>query len=122
MTLRNTADVDIIATDQSTNKSANIQVKSTSHKRDRQGFLRWMLDEKAEKLRAGRLFYVFLSLEYPAEFYVVPSRKVADYVTKDHREWMRSKGRHGQKHKRSNVRIWWSDERYRNKWNLLRLN
>ncbi len=120
-TSRNVGEVDILTANPRTGKSVSIQVKSTLRAEDKTGRLYWILNERAEGLKDRNLFYVFLSLQQPSNFYVVPSQSVANFVAKYHRKWLRRKGRHGQRHKNTNMRMWWADKRYINKWELLGL-
>jgi len=83
------------------------------------------LSEKAEAFYADNLFYVFVNLknwdERPA-FYVVPSKVVAVYVERTHREWLESPGKKGQAHKDNPVRQFRDEEeQYRDRWDLLGL-
>lgn len=120
-TSRNVGEVDILVANPRTGKSASIQVKSTLRAENKTGELYWILNAKAEGLKDRNLFYVFLSLQQPSKFHIVPSRSVAKTVARTHREWLRRKGRHGQQHKNTSMRVWWADKRYFNKWELLGL-
>jgi hypothetical protein len=90
LTTRNTRAIDILATKEG--KQREIQVKTRFKSRSR----RWLLSSRAEKLVSPNLFYVFVNLleenERP-EYYVVPSKVVADYVTKTHKIFLQKGGR-----------------------------
>lgn len=85
----------------------------------------WVLNDKAETIYADNLFYVFVNLKGPMEwpdFYVVPSKTVADFVKMDHRRWLERPGRKGQPHKDNRVRKFRDPERkFLGRWDLLGL-
>ena len=119
ITLRNSRGVDILVTNEKAYKTAAIQVKTRYSKGNA-----WVLNEKAEKYHATNLFYAFVSLNYgePADFYIVPSKVVADFIKKHHREWLKTPGRKGQKHNQTTMRQFRDDkQRYRNAYHLLKL-
>jgi hypothetical protein len=121
ITLRNTKGIDILATNAEATKTANIQVKT------RQGKGRsWVLSEKAETYFAPRLFYIFVNLrgltDRP-EYFIVPSKKVADFVKKDHSDWLVTPGKNGQKHNDTTMRQFHDPkEKYLERWDLLKLD
>ena len=119
ITLRNTESVDILASNDNGTRSVSIQVKTRSGKA--RG---WPLNEKAEKIKAPNLFYVFVTLrgekERP-EYFVVPSEVVAATITREHTDWLATPGRHGQRHKDNPIRQFRDYEPYREKWNILGL-
>ena len=69
-------------------------------------------DEKIEY--NDSLFYVFVNLnikenkgqiEYGSvDYYVVPMKKVKDFIYKKHRDWLNAPGKHGQAHNDSTMR------------------
>jgi hypothetical protein len=82
-TIRNTRGIDIIASKE--NKTINIQVKTNSY-----GKTKYPLSEENENLVSDRLYYVFVTLKERTErpdFYIVPSKFVADYIKKTHEHW-----------------------------------
>ena len=118
ITLRNSKGVDILASNHEATKQVGIQVKTNHH-----GKPEWILNEKAETYYARNLFYVFVSLKgdrVRPDYYVVPSKVVADYVRSNHKEWLAAPGRKGQRHKDNPIRKF-SDHRgkYLDKWQLL---
>lgn len=120
ITLRNTRGIDILVSNASATRQIGIQVKTRQGSRPE-----WVLSEKAEAFYADNLFYVFVNLknwdERPA-FYVVPSKVVAVYVERTHREWLESPGKKGQAHKDNPVRQFRDEEeQYRDRWDLLGL-
>ncbi len=118
ITLRNNDSVDIHASKLSNNKIFSIQVKTNqSGNRD------WILSKKAEKKFSENFFYIFVSLKGETErpeFFIVPSIKVAEYVTSNHANWLAVPGKKGQVHNDSLVRKF-SDRKceYLEKWGLL---
>jgi hypothetical protein len=82
-TIKNTRGIDIIASKE--DKAVNIQVKTNSY-----GKTKYPLGIESENLKADQLFYAFVTLkskEERPEFYIVPSKFVADYVKKTHKHW-----------------------------------
>ena len=80
ITLRNTRGIDILVSNADATHQVAIQVKTKQGSRPQ-----WVLNKKAENFYADNLFYVFVNLKNPKErpdFYIVPSRRVADFVKK----------------------------------------
>lgn len=121
ITLRNTKGIDILATNADATESVSIQVKTSQGVKNK-----WLLNEKAETYYAPDLYYVFVKLreemERP-EYFIVPSKVVADTVRKGHAKWLSTPGQNGQKHRDSSMRQF-ADEKpkYLEKWNLLGLD
>jgi hypothetical protein len=49
----------------------------------------------------NQLFYAFVrlnELKAHPDFWIVPSKVVSDYIPKNHRKWLNTPGKHGQKH------------------------
>lgn len=121
ITLRNTRGVDILASNSSASHQVGIQVKTN------QGNVRnWILNQKAEDYFADNLFYVFVNLKLPHErpdFFIVPSKDVADCVRETHANWLKTPGRRGQLHNDSTVRKFQDHiGKYLEAWNLLGLD
>ena len=120
ITLRNTKGIDIMVANEDATKTVGVQVKTN------QGSLDWwLLSDKAEDYFAENLFYVFVNLNKGKEpdFFIVPSKIVAPFVKKSHREWLTTPGKKGQKHKDNSMR-WFQDKdkQYLNRWGLLGLD
>lgn len=119
-TLRNTKGVDIVCSNEDASRSVAIQVK-TNRRSNRD----WMLNQKCEDYFADNLFYVFVTLNNnlrPPDFFIVPSKAVAEYTRDNHAEWLNTPGRKGQARNDSTVRKFSDpEERYRNRWELLGL-
>ena len=120
ITLRNTRGIDILASNREASKSVGIQVKAT-----RYNVRHWMLNEKAEKYFAKHLFYIFVNLKsnnQRPDFYIVPSKVVAEYVRKSHRGWLKKPNRRGGKHKDSSMRKFRDEKgKYLESWKILNL-
>jgi hypothetical protein len=120
ITLRNTKGVDILASNQDTSKSVGIQVKTNHGKRKA-----WILNQKAENYFEENLFYIFVNLKGTNErpdFYIVPSKVVAEYIEKSHREWLNTLGKKGKLHKDNPMRMFKDEEdQYLEKWGSLGL-
>ena len=120
ITLRNTKGIDILASNSDAKKSIGIQVKTNYN--DRKA---WLLNRKAEGYFADNLFYVFVNLKgigglnFRPDYYIVPSRVVAEYVKTSHEKWLRDPGKRGQAHKDNPMRMFWEEkDQYKEKWDL----
>ncbi len=120
ITLRNTRGIDILATNAEATRSVGIQVKTNRGKKKD-----WMLSQKAEDNRSKTLFYVFVNLNgsnQRPDYHVVPSKVVADCVTRDHQVFKASLDREGKLHGESSIRKFKDPEnKYRDRWDLLGL-
>jgi len=118
ITLRNTAGVDILCRDGRSNKGIGIQVKTASGKAKK-----WLLNKKCEKHSAKDLFYIFVSLKGSDEapdFYIVPSRSVANYCAKSHKEWLSTPGKNKHVRRDTDLRQFRDPkQKYKGKWDLL---
>ena len=121
ITLRNTREIDILVSNRDATKSVGIQVKSTRYSKSRD----WMLNEKSENYYADNLFYVFVNLKEGNErpdFFIVPSKIVAKYITKSHKGWLKKPNRAGGKHKNTSMRKFSDKEdKYLERWDILGL-
>lgn len=120
ITLRNTRGIDILATNEDASRSVGIQVKA-----NRGSKKAWILNEKAEDYYSDTLFYVFINLNGPSQhpgYHIVPSKVVASYVKKSHKEWLATPNRAGKSHKDNPMRQF-KDEKneYLDRWDLLGL-
>jgi len=120
ITLRKTGGIDILVSNTTATQQIAIQVKTSQGSRPE-----WVLSKKAETFYADNLFYVFVNLKGPGErpdFYIVPSKVVADFVRRTHREWLETPGKKGQAHKDNPVRKFRDPERqFLERWDLLGL-
>lgn len=115
--MSNVKDFDILAINRTNYEQFAIQVKTTGYKQKK-----WTLSEKNEKLIGKHIVYVFVSLnelETP-EYHVVPSKIVADTISKEHQLWLETPGKKGQPHKDTNIRNFFDkDDIYLDRWDLL---
>jgi len=97
LTLGNTKGVDILLSNPKTGKMRRLEVKTHSHNKPfmnkRLGKIlgKWRMDKKHESMNDDNLFFCFVSIEDQTdsfEFYVVPSKVVAEYVTWTHQHWL----------------------------------
>jgi len=120
VTLKNTKGIDILVTNESATKTIGIQVKTNQN--DRRA---WVLNSKAEKIYADDLFYVFVNLVgigHLPEYYIVPSKVVADSVKMGHKAWLETPGKIGQAHNDNPLRKFEDNEQeYLDKWETLRI-
>lgn len=120
ITLRNTKGVDILCSNSDATKTVSIQVKTGSEVKST-----WILSEKSETYYAPKLFYVFVTLSknlHP-EYSIVPSKIVADFITKNHKNYLGSLSKKGKEHKDSSMRKFIDlEKKYLNRWDLLGLN
>ena len=120
ITLRNTRGVDILATNSKASKHVSIQVKTNTS-----GKQVWILSDKSEADTSESHFYVFVNLTKSGtmpEYFIVPCKVVAEYIYKNHRDWLAGEGRGGHKRKDNPVRQFRNpDDIYRDNWELLGL-
>ena len=116
--MSNTKDFDILAIRRDNNHQYAIQVKTTS-----KGIKHWQLSAKNEQLIGDNIIYVFVVLNGLAtpEYHIVPSAIVANYIYSNHRNWLATPGRNGQKHKDTPMRTFEDkSNEYLDKWELLK--
>ena len=136
-TTRNLKSVDIVAFNEAMNQFAFIQVKATDKPRGGWPVYTIQKDEGWEQevrqaLGKGKsFFYVFVALPTPSQtaaaYYIVPSAKLADMIIRDAKKWQAA--RPGRLLARS-LCAWGFDasvlakdaKKYRDRWNLLRLD
>ena len=119
ITLRNSKGVDILVTKENASKKVAIQVKTNYGTS-----ARWVLGQKAEDYYAKDLFYVFVNLNHgeAPDYYIVPSKTVADTIKGYYKEWLKTPGRKGQKHNENPMRTFRDKEKkFLGRWDLLGL-
>lgn len=120
MTLKNTKGIDILASNGDASRLVGIQVKAT-----RYNTTKWMLNEKAENYYAENLFYIFVNLKeinQRPDFFIVPSKIVASYIKRDHKNWLKTSSKLGRKHKNSSIRKFGDlNKFYLERWDILNL-
>jgi hypothetical protein len=118
ITLKNTKGIDILVCSEDTKKTLGIQVKTNQVNKSE-----WVLSEKNEKLIDLNICYVFVNLRGDGdlpEFYIIPSKIVASYITNDHQNWLSKKGSKGQDRKDNNLRKFRdTKKKYLGRWDLL---
>lgn len=116
--------MDILASNSDASKSVGIQVKTTVY--PRQKYPSWMLNEKAENYFSDTLFYVFVLLRYGKErpdFYIVPSKKVAEHTKTTHQAWIDKGKAKGVEYNPTTMRKFCDpDKEFLERWDLLGLD
>ena len=117
MTVRNTRGVDILVSNGALTRTVSIQVKTNQKFRKK-----WLFSEGAESLKHRNFFYVLVNLQTESglpDFHIVPSKVVAETISKEHREWLAAKGRGGRTRNATSVRVFRDlEDRYKSKWKL----
>jgi len=111
-----------LVSNEEASKTVAIQVKTNSSERKA-----WVLNEKAEEYKGPALYYVFVNLKNKVDvrpdFHIVPSEVVANYIKKEHDEWLLTPGKRGQPHKETPMRMFGDkDDAYLEKWEKLGLD
>lgn len=119
ITLRNSESIDIHASSGDGKNLVAIQVKT-----NQSGKRSWALGVKSETLQADNLFYVFVSLKAEnerAEYFIVPSKVVAERIRTEYTKWLNTPGKKGQAHNDNSIRNF-SDLKgeFKERWDLLR--
>ena len=121
ITLRNTKGIDIIATNEEGTKTVNIQVKTK-----RPGLKEWMMSEKNESTKDKNIYYVFVSLNEGMtrpDYHISSSSDVARFIKRNHKRWLETPGKSGQKHNENKMRKWFDEKnKYKERWDLLGLD
>ncbi len=84
-----------------------------------------MLNQKVESSEATNLFFVFIRLNHldAPEYYIVPREEVSRFSADNHKLWLDTLGRKGQKHNDNPLRQFKDPEnKYRDRWDLLGLD
>lgn len=100
LTMGHCKGIDILVSDPKYKALYRVEVKTTAKAPSRESLFgksknyAWAMGEKHETIRDDRLFYCFVHLgdddELP-RFFIVPSKKVASYVRREHRHWRNSR-------------------------------
>ena len=116
--MSNTKDFDILVINRKNNNQYAIQVKTTAFKKKE-----WTLGKKNENLFDDNIIYIFVSLnelDHP-EYHIVPSKIVAESISKSHQEWLNTLGKNGQPHNDNPIRVFSDkDDEYLNNWDCLK--
>jgi hypothetical protein len=117
MTLGHTKSFDIFVSHPKTGIMFKLEVKTkyrSSSKKSTKSKLfgevvgNWIMDKKHETNKDPALFYCFAIFCEPTntfQFYIVPSKVVAKYVTEEHQLFLREKRREGKESKDTDIRI-----------------
>ena len=123
ISLRNTKGIDILVSNSDASKSVGVQVKTTVYPRKK--YPSWILSSKAEDYYSDTLFYVFVLLKegnQRPDFYIVPSKDVANHTKTTHKAWLSKLNRFGKSFNDTDIRTFYDKEsKYLEKWDLLGL-
>jgi hypothetical protein len=123
ITLKNTPNIDVIATTLDGSRSLNIQVKTRSIG-NRQG---WILNKGIESLAPGDNFYAafvdLIGIDEKPDYYIIPKNLFAKWIAKRHPEWLLTPGRSGRPHVDNPIRAFDKPQfdafdGYHNNWNI----
>ena len=123
ITLKNTPNIDILATTIDGSRTVNIQVKTRSI-RNRQG---WILSKGIETLAPGPNFFIaFVDLKSRDErpdYFLIPKNIFAKWTAKRHQDWLAKPGRGGRVHVDNPIRTFdraqfGEFKQYRNNWSF----
>lgn len=121
MTLKNTPNIDVIATTPDGLRTLNIQVKTRSIG-NRQG---WILNKGIETLVPGNNFFIaFVDLkgrDEKPDYFLIPKKLFAKWIAKRHQDWLVTPGRSGRAHVDNPIRAFDKPqfsvfEKYHNNW------
>lgn len=115
--MSNTKDFDILAINRETKQQIAIQVKTTQYKHKK-----WMLNKKAEILKAPNIIYVLVALNKLCnpEYHIVQSEYLAKKIYESHQDWLATPGIKGQPHNDNPTRSFSDkDDLFLNKWENL---
>jgi hypothetical protein len=125
MTLGRTKGVDILVSNPQTGRMLKLEVKTNFRSsRSAGGNARlfgkfmsaWMMNKKHEEMRDPDLFYCFVNISEDTKkfrFFIVPSRIVADYVSKQHKLWLDEDATRSRENTIRTFRIGYANEKYR---------
>lgn len=121
MTLKNTPNIDVIATTPDGSRNLNIQVKTRSIG-NRQG---WILNKGIETLVPNDNFYIvfvdLVGIEEKPDYFLIPKNVFAKWIAGRHQEWLSKPGRQGRAHVDNPIRAFDKPqfikfEKYHNNW------
>jgi hypothetical protein len=129
VTLGNTPNVDVLCSNREGSRFVHIQVKTFVP-----GNRTCSVGMKAERDFGSSFFWILAGIPLPAssrafEYYVIPSRDMAQNVFQSHAVWLKAPGAKGQAHRDSKVRTvhlppgkgfgGWDISPYLNRWELI---
>lgn len=119
ITLKNTKGIDVLVSNDNSNKLLGVQVKTNNSNRKA-----WVLNNKAEELSEDNFVYIFTNLKELGQlpdYYIVPSKIVSEYIKKEHHDWLKTPGKSDQAHKETDMRMFRDDKgEFKNKWEILK--
>lgn len=119
ITLKNTKGIDVLVSNDNSNKLLGVQVKTNNSNRKA-----WVLNKKAEEISEDNFVYIFTNLKELGQlpdYYIVPSKIVAEYIKKEHHDWLKTPGKSGQAHRDNDMRMFRDEkEEFKNKWEILK--
>lgn len=119
ITLKNTRGVDLLVSNRLGQKAVGVQVKTNQG-----GGKEWLLTQRDETIANPNLFYAFVNLNRQGkpEYHVVPSPVVAQFISRDHLEWLAGVKKNGGARKDTPMRTFRDREgKYKDAWHLLGL-
>lgn len=123
MTIKNTPNIDVIATTPDGNRTLNIQVKTRSIA-NRQG---WILNKGIETLVPSDNFYIafvdLIGIDEKPDYFLIPRNLFAKWSVKRYQDWMKTPGRSGRAHVDNPIRTFDKPqfkefEQYHNNWEI----
>ena len=123
ITLKNTPNIDIIATRQDGQKSLIIQVKTRSIS-NRQG---WIFGKGIDEQVKGDNFYIafvdLVGIDERPDYYLIPRNIFSKWSNERHIKWLATPGRNGRSHVDNSIRTFDKPqfkefEEYHNNWNF----
>lgn len=129
VTLGNTPNTDVLCSNIEGTKFVHLQVKTYVP-----GGRTCSVGMKAEKTFGPNFFWVLCGLPKPdstkpIEYYVIPSSVMSHNIIEDHRVWLETPGKNGQKHNDNSIRTvkvppyksirGWDIGEYFNRWDLI---
>jgi hypothetical protein len=120
LTSKNTKGIDLLASNEDASITVGIQVKTN------QGEVKsWLLNKSNEVHVSNTLFYVFVSLNGIGmpDYHIVPSCVVAETISKEHAQWLKTPGKNGIMRNDTNMRAFTDkNNQYLNRWDMLGLD
>ena len=116
--MSNVKDFDILAINRENQNQYAIQVKTRKSNQKN-----WQLKARHENISEKNIIYFFVCLNdfNMPEYHIVPSKIVADVIKKNHKEWLDTPGKKGQKHNDNPIRKFSDyDNKYLDNWNCLK--
>lgn len=123
ITLKNTPNIDIVATTPDGSRNVNIQVKTRSIG-NRQG---WILNKGIEEIAPSNNFFIafvdLVSIDSKPDYFIIPKNEFAEWSAKRHKVWLAGQGRNGHVRVDNPIRtfdkpVFKEFEKYHNNWNI----